>query len=416
MSNSHRYAFYRRIVYGVLLLPLAIMFPRNRRKMVFGAWWGRNFSDNPKYFMKFMISVTGWECIWIGDERLRSQVALIKGAKFARKGSLLALWHCLTAKYYVNNVIWMDDIMEVPTCGRVVQINLWHGTALKRIGGRQYNGNGEVISKDDTRSSIRRFYGNLVLRLYNYMYPMIAYSSTGSQKNAVVLAQSWPQMFSLRRMSFAGQPRCDFLLEHATDKSYILSVKNKFADMFGISAKKRWYVYLPTWRHDVSKAYTFSSKDIATRLGGILNADNAIIIEKQHPKVLQASEMKMPSQPNVFVVSEEQANNIDVQELLLVADRLITDYSSCYFDYELLKRPIVHFDYDYQNYIDSDSGVEYDPRDVAGGPVVFTEGELLDVLAQKDDEILAQKGKLSAELINLETGHSRQSLFDMLPK
>lgn len=413
---QNRFTFYSRIVVGLLLMPIVLLMPRMRRKMVFGAWFGDSFSDNPKYFLKYMLSIGGWHCVWVGNAHLRGIVGDVPGVEFVEKGSMKALWHCLTAKYFVNNIIWMNDIMAIPSCGRIVQINLWHGTALKRIGHRQYNGNGEIVFRKNKRLLLRRWLGKLILRLNDYMYPMQAYSSSGSQRNAKVLQESWPRIFSPDRMCLAGQPRCDFLLGHMNDKAFLAVLKVKFAKMFGVSARKKWYLYLPTWRHDLRRTYSFASCKNESQLEETLNMSNAIIIEKQHPKVLWSIANTQSSSSNVYIISGELANQIDVQELLLVADRLITDYSSCYFDYELLERPIIHFDYDYHHYINSDSGVEYDPREVCGGPVVFTEKELLETLAMDDNDLKKAKGRLADELIDLETGHSAQALYEMIPK
>ena len=236
---QNRFSFYSRIVIGLILMPIALLMPRMRRKMVFGAWFGDSFSDNPKYFLKYMLSVGGWHCVWIGNPHLKGIVGSVPGVEFVEKGSMKAFWHCLTAKYFVNNVIWMDDIMAVPTCGRAIQINLWHGTALKRIGGRQYNGHGNAVAAPDKRSSLRKTLGNVIVGAYNYLYPMSAYGVSGSEKNASVLVRSWPLIFSRDRLTCVGQPRCDYLIQNRDNLNHILEVKQKIARTIGVPAGKK---------------------------------------------------------------------------------------------------------------------------------------------------------------------------------
>ena len=52
---------------------------------------------------------------------------------------------------------------------------------------------------------------------------------------------------------------------------------------------------------------------------------------------------------------------------LAAADMLITDYSSCFFDYLITNRPIIHYLYDYDYYVKEDRGVYYDVMDVVAG-------------------------------------------------
>lgn len=413
---GNRFKFYSRLIYGILIMPIVLIMPRMRRKMVFGAWFGNNFSDNPKYFFRYMLSMGGWDCIWVGDSHLKAEVEAIKGAKFASRGSLLAFWHCLTAKYFVNNIIWMDDIMAIPTCGRIIQINLWHGTALKRIGGRQYNGHGEVRAKSDARSWIRRTVGETLVKIYDYLYPMSAYGTSGSEKNANVLVESWPQIFAHERLVCAGQPRCDFLVLNSNVTDFVRELKHRIAMLIGAPENKEWYLYLPTWRHDAKRFFSFANSGMRSAYERVLADNNAIIIEKQHPKVLAENPSLGESNGPFFVISPDKAKMLDVQELLLVSGRLITDYSSCYFDFELLNRPILHFDYDYEQYVNSDSGVEYEPTAVAGGPVVHTEDELCRCLGLSDGALLTAKGAYADSLINCETGNSCAALYKILPK
>ena len=63
-------------------------------------------------------------------------------------------------------------------------------------------------------------------------------------------------------------------------------------------------------------------------------------------------------------------NDIAPYEALGAADILITDYSSCFFDYLVLDRPIIHFIYDYENYKNIDRGIYYEKEEVICGDAV----------------------------------------------
>ncbi len=73
-----------------------------------------------------------------------------------------------------------------------------------------------------------------------------------------------------------------------------------------------------------------------------------------------------------------------ITPVLLLADVLVTDYSSVMFDYSLLQRPMVFFTYDQEEYADG-RGTYFDLAEEAPGPVVRTAEELFGVLSRLDD-------------------------------
>jgi CDP-glycerol glycerophosphotransferase len=70
----------------------------------------------------------------------------------------------------------------------------------------------------------------------------------------------------------------------------------------------------------------------------------------------------------------------DVQELLLAADVLVTDYSSIMFDFAITGRPILFFTYDLEHYRDTLRGFYFDFEAEAPGPLVPTSPELIAAL------------------------------------
>ena len=66
----------------------------------------------------------------------------------------------------------------------------------------------------------------------------------------------------------------------------------------------------------------------------------------------------------------------DVNDLYLVSDLLITDYSSVFFDYANLNRPILFYMYDYEAYKTQMRDFYLDIHTLPG-PVVKTQEELL---------------------------------------
>jgi CDP-glycerol glycerophosphotransferase len=74
----------------------------------------------------------------------------------------------------------------------------------------------------------------------------------------------------------------------------------------------------------------------------------------------------------------------DVSELFLVADALITDYSSVMFDFTVTGKPVFFFTPDLAHYAQKLRGFYFDLIPVAPGPVVTTVDELVTLVRDRD--------------------------------
>ena len=108
---------------------------------------------------------------------------------------------------------------------------------------------------------------------------------------------------------------------------------------------------------------------------------------------------------NGFVYDYSQG--YDIQELYLVSDVLITDYSSVMFDYSNLNRPIIFFTYDIEQYRDSLRGFYFDFEEEAPGPLVTnTEGVIqsLKSLKQLNKEYSVKRKEFYDKFCHIDDG------------
>lgn len=126
------------------------------------------------------------------------------------------------------------------------------------------------------------------------------------------------------------------------------------------------------WRHDLQL-------DIA-RLADEL-ADDHVLIVRFHPLVRESMTSLITAHPD-FVIDGSSYN--DIQELLLISDVLITDYSSVFFDYSVLQRPILFFTYDLDRYRDELRGFYLDLESDAPGPLLPDNDAVLAALTDLD--------------------------------
>ena len=74
----------------------------------------------------------------------------------------------------------------------------------------------------------------------------------------------------------------------------------------------------------------------------------------------------------------------DITEIYLVSDICITDYSSVFFDYANLRRPILFYTYDIEKYRDILRGFYIDINTEVPGPLLYTTEEIIDAIKNID--------------------------------
>lgn len=323
---------------------------------VFGAWFGRRFADNPKYLYLFVLQhLPQVRAIWIcADRAVLSEVQSCGGAA-ALRWSLRGIWWQLRAKVAVICVDLRD--LAAPLVRGAVVVNLWHGIPLKRIGA------------DDDRFAApltgwRRAVWQLRNRLILAEWRRYRLMPTTSPEVQARFAQAF--RLPAARAPALGFARNDILLSgnsESTRARLLQTVAQHVSDRSSIIA------YLPTHRAegrvDVS-LFPFADLDLPT-LERDLERWNAVLLYKGH--FYQSTKTAFSAASRIIDLTDAM---LDVQELLLAANVLITDLSSCYFDYLLVDRPIVFLRGVIDEYIASERGLYYPYERVTPGTHVTT--------------------------------------------
>src|SRR5690625_2866414 len=113
--------------------------------------------------------------------------------------------------------------------------------------------------------------------------------------------------------------------------------------------------------------------------------DDYLIILRLH--YLIAEKIDLSNYPNFIV---DYSYHEDIRDLYLVSDILVTDYSSVFFDYANLKRPMLFYVYDIENYRDNLRGFFFIFETQGPGPLVRTTAELIDAIKEIDEEEFLQ--------------------------
>lgn len=401
-QNIYRIRKVRHIIYLILMYPVVVLMPRDKKKILFGAWGGEQFSDNPKYFLKYILSLNqGFKCYWFGNESIRDKVEAFEGVTFVLKGSTKAKWHLLTAKWLVCNLgIAVDVTNDFPTYGRIKQLSFWHGTAFKGVCRRNYHA-------ELSRNPLKRFEQYFLSLDFSIAVPRYSWTSFSNEEMRFLMPYEVPWQFKPEMSIANGTARIDYLITNKDNIKEISRVKSNIANILGLPVEKKWYLYMPTYRKGASVNFSFLSSEHINQINNVLEKDDAILIEKQHPQVLIKNNLKGGWNGHIYMLpSEKGIIDIDTQELLLASELLITDYSSCCCDFMTMNRPVIHYVYDVTEYKSAERNELHDLNEYAFGIVAKTEKELIMALQYGKQELLKHKAPKAEELINGEKGHA----------
>lgn len=188
-----------------------------------------------------------------------------------------------------------------------------------------------------------------------------------------------------------GSPRTDVFF----DKDYIIKKREELYNEYPFLKGKKVITFAPTYRGEsLKKSYYDFDKIDLQKLYKELH-ENYIFIFKWHPGFYFNKCIKNNEQIYDFKPYEDFFYDFsmerDINDLLLVTDILITDYSSVVFEWAFLNRPIIYFVYDYDEYL-QERGFYFDFNEYVYGKISNNSDELIKAIKDKSiDEISRKK-------------------------
>lgn len=350
--------------------------PINPKRILFDSMWGRQFSCNPRYLYEYINkNHPDYECIW----SLEDEQEFITGdAKRVRKYSLKYYYYLATSKFLFDNVNFEDEFVKRE--GQIY-IQTMHGTPLKTFGL-------DVPNELKTNKSQKLF-----IERCNRWDGIIVQSDYASKLTDRCFK------YDGNLLKF-GYPRTDILYS-GNNKINIDKLKVKL----NIPLDKKVILYAPTWRFRNAFEMMLDLKSLKESL-----SEEYVIILRMHyfsgKNVEELGEDK-------FIYDFSDYNSIE--ELYLISDILITDYSSAMFDYAILDRPIILFTYDMRNYVENIRGIYFDLEEFNPGPVLYTSKEVEDAIINIDkieEEYSKDRIKFQEKFNNYERENSSELIFN----
>lgn len=359
--------------------------------IIFESFYGRQYSDNPKALYQYIQQhYPQYQCYWMVEKGREKQFASW-GVPYITQRSKNELLIQTKAKYWIVNMRLPQ--WKQPGEGTIL-LQTWHGTPLKTLG---------LDIKQVTMPGVTtdEYYQQFLTDAHKWDY-LLAPNEYSSQifQRAFQLPQE--------KIINSGYPRNDRLYHYTNDE--VEAIKQKLQ----IKPQQKVVLYAPTWRDTYNQGQGEYYLGLQVDLDQFVEKfDDVVLLIRAH--YLISESIDVSAYETVIDVSAYP----DITDLYLISDVLVTDYSSVFFDYANLKRPMIFYAYDEADYADEMRGFYFDYQTVPG-PIVHTNDELMTAIEKSLNEgvLQPQYQDLVAPYLEWEDGHSAQNvchfLFDKL--
>lgn len=293
---------------------------------------------------KIIVSLNDWDKYSENTENNVKYVSNIKG-----------LFSFFRSKY----CFYCFGKYPVKPSEKQIVFNLWHGMPIKKIGN---------MIKGHEKTDYNYF--THLLCTSEFFRPVMKQSFNASDKQIFI----------------CGQPRTDKMLtpipqENVTAaKTVLIGCDSKFSKMI---------IWLPTFRENSAGELDILSEKQLEEIDGLCHENNWCMLIKLHPLSSFDINQQKKYRHIGFATNKILADShIEFYQLIAMSSALITDYSSVYFDYMLLDKPMGFVISDIENY-NSDRGFVFDdPLSKMPGDIIKNSDDFLkfikDILNGKD--------------------------------
>lgn len=322
--------------------------------IVFESFYGKQFSDNPRALYEYIKeNYPEYQLYWMTTKKQEAEFKA-QGMNTIRHNSWQELWIQTKAKYWVVN-------MRLPQWkypGRGTRlIQTWHGTPLKTLGLDIQQVTMPGVTTDEYR---KQFLTDV--SKWDYLIAPNEYSSRIFQR-----AFHLPQ----QKMILSGYPRNDILFH--IEKEQVKQIREELH----ILPHQKVVLYAPTWRDTNNQGQGSYYLGLQLDLDAIQShfGNDVVILIRAH--YLISEQLDLTDYPFARDVSHYP----DISYLYEISDVLITDYSSVFFDYANLRRPMIFYAYDEKEYAGDMRGFYFNYQNVPG-PIVHTTSEVITALEE----------------------------------
>ena len=374
-------------------LKVFYVYPVKDNRILFTSFNEKRYFCNPKYITERILQEEeqSFELIWAVKNIQEFSFLQKEGITLVEYGTIKWLYCLMTAKIYISNYF---NLSYIPFRKNQFVLSTWHG-------GGAYK---KVELAVATRNTFpRRQFTKLRVKNLGMMLSTCRKFSEVMQ-SAYLIPQE--KFFS------CGFPRNDHLVNRDADFLY-----SKIKKHYRLPFETKILLYAPTYRsqertflraHLTSGKYEIDYPTLRDALKKHFKG-NWCIFFRCHGFIKKKD---MGVQDKDFI---DVSDYPDMQELLYVADILITDYSSCMWDFSLTYRPCFIFATDIDRYV-KDRGLYTLPSEWPF-PLARSNEELeRNILNFDESDYVKRVKKHHEDLGSYETGHACEKVFELIKR
>ena len=351
------------------------------KKVFFSNFSGKRYGDNPAYISeKLHERMPDCQIVW--QRRTGYDFEVPDYVRLVKYGLVRAIFEMSTSSVWVDSHLKYDWIKK-----RKDQffIETWHGgLGFKKI-------EGDVDNLEAVKLELK------------------GVKSTVEMANLFISNSEWLTKIYRRAFGYSGEimecgfPRNDVFFTDNTQT--VVKVKQ----FFQVKDNQKIILYAPTFRdviHEDAFAVDFQAIRDAIQKRF---ATDCVVLVRLHPVMMKLA-------PSFYEYNESVINATDypvVQDLVLAADYMITDYSSTVFDFMLMRRPAFLFTADYETY--SKERGFYHPLDYYPFPSAKNNQEMVqNIICFDDNEYQSKISSFIKETGLKETGHATEDIVSLI--
>ncbi|MDR7073366.1 CDP-glycerol glycerophosphotransferase family protein [Fictibacillus barbaricus] len=312
----------------LLLIYLFNMFPIKKNKIFLFSYYGSQFGGSPKYITEFILGnypSDKYDLVWAFNKPESKQNII--GVRKVRTMSLKYFYEICTSKIIITNFRTTDLFVKRKN---QYYIQTWHSSLrLKQI-------------EKDAEDALPPYYVKMAKKDSLKCDLLLS----GSRFSTEIFKRSFwydGEIFE------HGIPRNDLLFQKNEQKS--VEIKKRL----NIQQDSKILLYAPTFRkNNRLDVYDLDFSQIEQKLSNKFGGEWLVLV-KLHPHLVSQSSQLTFGENVVDVTSYD-----DVQELLLISDVLISDYSSLIFDFSITQRPCFLYVPDLLEYTNNDRDLYFD--------------------------------------------------------
>ena len=331
------------ICFSSLFKAIGAFIKTDNKLVLINCYGGLKYSDSPRSIYEYIKSHPEYDdlrIVWAfgNPEEFR----WIKGCSFVKQDSLSYFITALKAKYWITNVNIERGLHFKKRS--TIYLNTWHGIPFKTAG--------IAAGRDDYNCSNVNFW-----------------CAEGPYSEGIYMRDYRVRPESLLRV---GIPRNDRL--YHTNEEEKIAFKRKM----GLPLDKKIISYIPTWResHDGGKSYEISIPMTIPKWHERLSEEYVMLFRAHHFTTMVEG---LSTDSFLF----DYSSYPDINDIFIVTDILISDYSSVTTDFSILERPVVCFGYDYDQY-NKERGFGINLKEVMPNGIFKNEDDVLNYISKMD--------------------------------